>query len=29
MQVKKDYMLHLDVKPGDIIYQYTTVWNLF
>ncbi|KAH6974321.1 acetoacetyl-synthase [Ilyonectria sp. MPI-CAGE-AT-0026] len=24
MQVKKDYMLHLDVKPGDIIYQYTT-----
>lgn len=25
MQIKKDYLLHLDVRPGDIIYQYTTV----
>ncbi|OAL46313.1 acetoacetate-CoA ligase [Pyrenochaeta sp. DS3sAY3a] len=24
LQVKKDYMLHLDVRPGDTIYQYTT-----
>ncbi|OQV08827.1 hypothetical protein CLAIMM_13044 [Cladophialophora immunda] len=24
LQIKKDYMLHLDVRPGDIIYQYTT-----
>lgn len=27
MQVKKDYMLHLVVRPGDVIYQYTTVWR--
>jgi hypothetical protein len=26
MQVKKDYMLSLDVRPGDTIFQYTTVW---
>lgn len=25
MQVKKDYMLGLDVRPGDAIFQYTTV----
>lgn len=25
MKIKKDYMLHLDVRPGDTIYQYTTV----
>ncbi|OAG36009.1 hypothetical protein AYO21_09802 [Fonsecaea monophora] len=24
MQVKKDYLLHLDVRPGDTVYQYTT-----
>ncbi|OAL22384.1 acetoacetate-CoA ligase [Fonsecaea nubica] len=24
LQIKKDYMLHLDVRPGDTIYQYTT-----
>ncbi|KAH6717468.1 hypothetical protein BKA61DRAFT_671927 [Leptodontidium sp. MPI-SDFR-AT-0119] len=24
MQVKKDYMLGLDVRPGDAIFQYTT-----
>lgn len=27
MQVKKDYLLHLDVRPGDTVYQYTTVWK--
>lgn len=25
MKIKKDYMLHLDVRPRDTIYQYTTV----
>ena len=25
MKVKKDYTLNLDVRPGDTIYQYTTV----
>ncbi|KAJ9634875.1 hypothetical protein H2204_006109 [Knufia peltigerae] len=24
MKIKKDYMLHLDVRPRDTIYQYTT-----
>lgn len=27
MQVKKDYLLQLDVRPGDTVYQYTTVWR--
>lgn len=25
MQIKKDYMLSLDVQPNDVVFQYTTV----
>lgn len=25
LQVKKDYTLHIGVRPGDILFQYTTV----
>lgn len=28
LQVKKDYMLHIGVRPGDILFQYTTVCTI-
>lgn len=29
LQIKKDYVIHIDVQPGDVLFQYTTVRPLF